>query len=79
MFLPSYYKAMRFLPDIQRLELFDAMVKYGLEREEPSIEDPVVASLFEVMRPNIDSGINRYLAAKRNGEKGGRPSNPDIF
>ena len=70
--LPSFYEAIKVLPDEERLEVYDAIARYGLYREEPELS-PVAKSFFVLMRPVIDAGQNRYRAAQENGKKGGRP------
>lgn len=72
-FLPSYHEAIKDLPDEDRLQMYDAIVRYGLYGEAIELSG-VAKALFTLIKPNIDSSQNRYRAAKANGEKGGRPA-----
>ena len=71
-FLPSYYDAIRPLPDEMRLRLYDAIIDYGVEGVTPELEG-IEASLFALVKGNLDSGKARYQACVNNGKKGGRP------
>lgn len=74
--LPSYYEAIKGLPNQDRLQMYDAIVRYGLYGEIIDLP-PVLLSLFALIKPNIDSSQNRYRAAKNNGSLPPRPgSNP---
>ena len=70
-FFPSFHDAIKELPDEQRLNIYDAIACYGLYGEIIEMQ-PVVKSLFALMKPVIDSSQNKYRAAKANGSKGGR-------
>ena len=72
-FLPSYHEAIRDLPDEERLQAYDAIVRYGLYGEITEMT-PVMKALFSLIKPNIDASQRRYRAAKENGGKGGRPT-----
>ena len=71
-FLPSFYDAMKDLPDSDRLQLYDAIVNYGLFRT-PIELSPICSSLFSLIRPIIDSSQRRYDAAVENGKKPPKP------
>ena len=71
-FLPSFYEAIKDLPDNVRLGVYDAVVCYGLYGELIEME-PTVKCLFTLIKPNIDASQRRYRTAKANGSKGGRP------
>ena len=71
--LPSYYDAIRPLPDDQRLALYDAIMDYALGEKEPEGLPPILNGYFVLLRPNIDSSSKRYSASVGNGKKGGRP------
>ena len=74
--LPSYYEAIKDLPDADRLQIYDAIVRYGLYGEIIEMS-PMIKSMFTLIKPNIDSSQNRYRAAKENGSLGGRPKKPE--
>lgn len=73
-FLPSYYEAIKELSDAERLQIFEAIVRYGLYGEVIDLS-PIPKAMFALIKPNIDASKNRYRAAKVNGSKGGRPKN----
>ena len=70
--LPSFYEAIKELPDAERLSAYDAIIRYGLYGEVIDMP-PVVKPVFTLIKPVIDSSQRRYQAAKANGRKGGRP------
>lgn len=72
-FRPSFYEAIKPLPNEERLAMYDAVVKYGLEGELPVLEG-MLLSLFVLMKPNIDASQKKYSANIENGKKGGRHS-----
>ncbi len=67
-FLPSYHEAIRDLPDSDRLQMYEAIVRYGLYGEVIELSG-VTKALFTLIKPNIDSSQNRYRASKENGKK----------
>lgn len=71
--LPSYYDALRPLPDKERLTMYDAIFGYVFEGKEPKDLPAILNGYFLLLRPNIDSSIKRYAAAVENGKNGGRP------
>ena len=71
--LPSYYEALRPLPDDQRLQMYDAIMDYAFLGKEPEHLPPILAGYFHLMRPNIDNSVKHYSASVTNGKKGGRP------
>ena len=56
----------------ERLKLYDAIVKYGLEGEELELEG-VPNAMFLLIKPQIDANNRKY----ENGKKGGRPKSLD--
>lgn len=71
--LPSYYEAIRPLPDGDRLALYDAIMDYAFAEKEPEDLSSILKGYFALLRPNIDSSVKRYAASVENGRKGGRP------
>lgn len=69
--LPTYYEAIRQLPDGERLMMYDALMAYGLDGVLPEGLPPMLNIIFTLIRPNIDSSIRRYRASVENGRKGG--------
>lgn len=70
---PSFYEAMKVLPDLERLALYDSICEYSLNGKEPKGLSAFANSLFALMKPNIDSANKRYAASVANGQKGGAP------
>lgn len=70
---PSFYEAMKILPDCDRLQLYDAICEYSLNGNEPLALPPTANSLFVLMKPNIDASNKRYSASAKNGKNGGAP------
>lgn len=70
---PSYYDAIRHLPDAQRLQIYDAICAYSFQNTEPEL-DGAAYSVFSLIRPIIDSTQRRYKANRENGKKGGNPA-----
>ena len=68
----SFYEAMQYLPDEERLQLYDGICAYSLKGILPENLSPVAMSMFILMKPNIDSSSKRYTASVANGKKGGR-------
>lgn len=71
--LPSYFEAISPLEDQDRLALYDAIMRYVFDDQEPMELQGVLKSLFTLLRPNIDSSIRQYRANVENGKRGGRP------
>ena len=75
-FLPSFYEAIKELPDDQRLACYDAVVNYGLFHETIPMS-PVAKIVFALVKPTIDASQAKYRAAKENGSKPPKPgANP---
>lgn len=72
-FLPSYYEAVRPLPNDQRLLMYDAILDYAIDGKMPQNLPPILNGYFTLLRPNIDSSIKHYSNSVENGKKGGRP------
>ena len=70
--LSSYYEAMEDLPDTDRLQLFDCLMRYGLYGEEAELPAHL-RGYFALMRPTLDKALRNYDIACENGRKGGRP------
>ena len=68
----SFYEAMQYLPDRERLQLYDGICAYTLKGILPENLSPIAKSMFILMKPNIDSSAKKYTASVSNGKKGGR-------
>lgn len=71
-FYGSFFKAMKHLDGDELRECFDAMMNYGLYEKQSKLPDKL-QSLFELMKPQIDANIKRFI----NSKKGGRKPNKD--
>jgi hypothetical protein len=71
-FYRSFMEAIECLSDQDQLEAFRAIVKYGLNGEEPEGKG-VAAAIFMIAKPLIDRNVKRYEA----GKTGGRPARRD--
>jgi len=67
-FYRSFYDSMEELDDASRLALYDAIIRFGLYDEEPSLTG-ITKNFFTIMRPLIEANKTRAV----NGKKGGRP------
>lgn len=73
-FYRSFAKAIKRLKsDEERLELYDAIIAYGLDGEETE-NSAIVSALMELIVPQIDANNKRFV----DGKKGGRPSKPVV-
>lgn len=70
---PSFYEAMKILPDNERLQLYDGLCEYSISGTMVTELSPTAKSLFILMKPNIDASSARYQACVENGKKGGAP------
>lgn len=66
-FYQSFADTLCKLPDEDRLQCFDAIVRYAFTREEPS-EGGILGIIFPLIKPILDRDWIRY----QNGSKGGR-------
>ena len=62
--LPSYYEAIRDLPDKERFPLYDALFDYGFEGAEPENLSPVGQAIFSLIRPGFAGGKNMAIPAR---------------
>ena len=70
--LPSYYEAIRDLPDSERLAIYDAIIDYGFGNDVQELP-PLLNGYFRLMQPSIEKSIRFEEKQKENGSKGGRP------
>ncbi len=73
--LPSYYEAVRDLPDSERLTIYDAIIDFGFGYEEPDLP-PLLSGYFRLIKPSLERSIRFETKQKENGSKGGRPPKP---
>ena len=73
-FYRSFYEAIKDLPDDVQGRICNAIMKYGLDGEEPALEG-VEKSIFVLIKPQIDANNRRKETGKENGRKGGEFGN----
>lgn len=73
--MPSYYDAVRDLPDEERLLIYDAIMDFGFGNDVGPLP-PLLAGYFKLMIPSIERSIRFEEKQRANGCKGGRPANP---
>ena len=69
-FYDSFYRAMNYLTEEEKIEYIDAICNYSLYdiRIEMS---PKIEGMFELIKAQIDANIKK----REDGKKGGRPPN----
>ena len=67
-FYKNYYELIKYLPNKNRLELYDAITKYMFDNEEPKLK-----GLAEGIWINIKMVLDNNKKNIQNGKKGGRP------
>lgn len=66
MFFDAYFYATTTMTDEQRLEFYDAIIRYAVLRENPNL-DGLMSSTFELIRPAIDKSIDMRERGSRGG------------
>jgi len=67
-FYESFYESMKNLSNGDKSDYIDAICEYGLFERQAKL-NPVVQSLFVLVKPQLKANINK----RKNGKKGGRP------
>ena len=67
-FYNNYYEIIKYLPDKERLKIYDAIVKYMFDNEEPKLN-----GLLSGIWINIKMTLDNNKKNINNGQKGGRP------
>ena len=73
-FYASFFAAVERLPKSRRYEALSAIIRYGLDGEEPGELKGAVGSVFTLVRPNLDNA--RVKAAKRVAQKEAESDGP---
>lgn len=64
------------LPEDDVCRLMVQLMEYGLTGKIPENENVIMATIFEMAKPNIDSNIRKKINGKKGGRKpGGQPGN----
>ena len=69
-FYDSFYKAMSYLDDKEKIQYIEAICKYSLYGITIDM-DLKIEAMFALIKPQIDANIKK----RENGKKGGRPRN----
>ena len=81
-FYRDWREALKKLPDKEKVEIYDAIVDYGLDGIEKALS-PIADVVMSLIKPQIIRDRDKYLQflekQRVNGAKGGRPSkNPTV-
>lgn len=69
-FFESYHKAIKKIRDPEeRLALYDAVMAYMFEDEDPELGDTVAGGYFDLMQPTLDKSKIRAESGRRGGER----------
>ena len=71
-FYKNYYDIINYLPNEQRLTLYDSILKYMFEDKEPELK-----GLLNGIWVNIKMPLDTNKRNITNGQNGGRPKNPE--
>lgn len=69
LFYRSYYEAIKNLPDSTKLEVYNAVMEYGLYSNEIELHDGFARSIFTLIKPVLETNNKRF----KGGKSGGRP------
>ena len=69
-FYDSFYRAMDYLTEEEKMEYIDAICHYSLYDIRIDMS-PKIAGMFELVKAQIDANIKK----REDGKKGGRPPN----
>lgn len=75
-FYASFRDAAAHLQDADRLALYDALLAYAIDGDEPECGG-VVGAMMALMIPNINASRARAERSRANGMRGGRRNNPE--
>ena len=67
-FYDSFYRAMHYLNDKEKIQYIDAICCYSLYDIDIEM-DKKIEGMFQLVKPQIDANIKR----REDGKKGGRP------
>ncbi len=76
LFYRSFYEAIRGLPKDIQVEIYSAVMEYGLNGNLPENLKPVAKGMFALIKPVIDNNNVRLENGKKGaefGKRGGRP------
>lgn len=70
-FYRNYYELIRYLPDKDKIKLYDAILEYMFEDKEPQLKE-----LLKGIWVNLKMPLDNNKKNINNGQKGGRPKKP---
>ena len=73
--LPSYYEAIRDLPDDERLRMYDTIMDFGFGNKVGELP-PLLMGYLKLIMPSLEKSMKFESKQKANGQKGGRPPKP---
>lgn len=76
LFYKSFYEAVKPLPKDIQAEIYTAIMEYALYGNLPEKLKPVAHSVFTLVKPILDTNLQRYENGKKGasfGKRGGRP------
>lgn len=75
-FYRSFSDAMGELPEKDQLTLYRAIVSYGLDADEPTLDSPYLRMAWKLIQPQLDANWRRYENGCKGasfGKRGGAP------
>ena len=67
-FYKNYYEIIKYLPDEQKIQLYDAILEYMFDNKEPKL-DGLIKGIWINLKMPLDTSKNNI----ENGKKGGAP------
>lgn len=78
-FYRSYFEAIETLSMKNRLIAFEAIAKYGLDREETTNLPPRVLAILTMAIPNIDANHKKYFRKMKTISQASQKDTSDVF
>ena len=60
LFYRSYYEAIKNLPDNIKLEVYNAVMEYGLYGNEIELHDEFACSIFTLIKPVLETNNKKF-------------------
>ena len=74
----SWYEAIKDLDADVKVALYDAIIHYGLNQQEPKLQG-IAQVVWQLIKPNLDANYRKWENGQKgaaHGGKGGRPKKP---
>ena len=75
-FYDSFYNSISVLPKYKQLEAYNNLIRYALFQEEPKKLEGLLAAVFIMQKPTLDSARRKAIAGQKGG-KANRKQCPD--